>query len=134
MTSNDILCIPNRMTFPSWDCRWLSSFLVHSELCGWLHLCAELDGNEFFLEFTSSQNFGLKKWKVYVQKGAYVIAFLGKYSGGQKNGQQMLNFVLISKVFIRWGCNFMWRSTVHQPNTKYISCFWKKKSVSHLGI
>ena len=39
----------------------LSSFLFHSELWGWPHLCAELDGNGFFLEFTSIGNFLVKK-------------------------------------------------------------------------
>ena len=39
----------------------LSSFLFHSELWEGPHLCAELDGNGFFLEFTSIGNFLVKK-------------------------------------------------------------------------
>ena len=36
-------------------------FLIHSELWGWPHLCAELDGNGFFLEFTSCGKFLVNK-------------------------------------------------------------------------
>ena len=55
--SNNVWSISTRMFFPLWDCRWLSSFLVHSEFWGWPHFCAELEGNGFFPEFTSSGNF-----------------------------------------------------------------------------
>jgi hypothetical protein len=39
----------------------LSSFQFHSELGGGPHLCSELDGYGFFLEFTSTGNFLVKQ-------------------------------------------------------------------------
>ena len=81
--SGHIWSIRPRMVFPLWDCKGLSSFLVHSELWGWPHLCTELDGNGFFLEITSTGNFlDTKKWKKCIQKGAHFSVFFGQKSGG----------------------------------------------------
>jgi hypothetical protein len=97
----------------------LSSFLFHSELWEGTHLCAELVGNGFFLEFTSIGNFLVTK----IEKGAYFRVFCVKNPGvksgrkmtnfaGQKSVPKMTNFIrqtdfaLISTIFIRWGSNF----------------------------
>ena len=65
----------------------LSSFLFHSELWGWPHLCAELDGNGFFLEFTSTGNFLVKKSENRVFRKVPILAcFLVKNPGGKKKG------------------------------------------------
>jgi hypothetical protein len=47
---------PPQDALPIVKCRGLSSCLFHSEHWGWPHLSAELDGNGFFLEFTSCWN------------------------------------------------------------------------------
>ena len=60
-------------------------FLIHSELWGWPHLCAELDGNGFFLEFTSWGNFSVEKnEKNSFKKVLILTCFLVKNSGGGK--------------------------------------------------
>jgi hypothetical protein len=53
--------ISPRRSLPLWVCRGWGSFLVHSKLWGWPHLCAELDGNGFFLAFSSFGNFLVNK-------------------------------------------------------------------------
>ena len=76
-----------RMVFSLWDCRGLSSFLVHSELWWWPHLCAELDGNGFFLEITSIGNFLVKKSEKNAFRKVPILAcFLVKNPGGKKVG------------------------------------------------
>ena len=82
-----IWSISPRRSLPLWVCRGWGSFLVHSELWGWPHLCAELDGNGFFLEFTSFGNFLVKKSEKNMFRKVPILAcFLVKNPGGKKGG------------------------------------------------
>jgi hypothetical protein len=64
----------------------LDLYLFHSELWEWPHLCAELDENDFFLEFTSIGNFLVKKKgeRIAFRKVPILAGFLVKNQGGKK--------------------------------------------------
>jgi hypothetical protein len=65
----------------------LSSFLFHSELWEGPHLCAELVGNGFFLEFTSIGNFLVNKiLKNEIRRVPIIACILVKNPGGKKVG------------------------------------------------
>ena len=85
----DIWSISIRMNFPLWDWRLLSCFLFHSELRGWPHLCAELDGNGFFLDITSGCNFLVNKIILKVSEMLPILsAFLVINLKGKKMGRK----------------------------------------------
>jgi hypothetical protein len=66
-----------------WVCRGWGRFLVQSELLGWPHSCAELDGNGFFLGITSFGNFLVNKnGKNIFRKVPILACFLVKNIGG----------------------------------------------------
>jgi hypothetical protein len=64
-------------------------------------LCAELDGNGFFLDITSIGNFLVKKSEKYVQKGAHFSVFFGQKFWGYKNGRKTTNFT--RQIFLKFG-------------------------------
>ena len=92
---------------PIVKCRELSSFLFHSGLWKWPHLFAELDGNGFFLEFTSCENF---------LKGAYFQKSNFQRPEWNRKEESSLHFTMGSA---SWG--FL---------TICFSCIWTCKSIS----